>query len=158
MTLVVPSTTWLFVRISPRRSKITPEPPPSPPPNELVWTLTTEGSTRSTAAAIEPGAGGSGGTAGVGADTVGSGGRWRCGLLVVVAAAAAGEQRRRGDEREKSHGSLGKVTTAIAAAASRSARPPARNANVTSCFRSTLLTTDPILSYASRRSSTFSAS
>ena len=51
---VVPSTTWLFVRISPSRRRITPDASPLPPPNDDVWTLTTEGRTRVTAAASEP--------------------------------------------------------------------------------------------------------
>ena len=158
---VVPSTTWLFVRISPSRWRITPDASPSPPPNDVVWTLTREGRTRLTAAASEPARSGAAAVS-VGVDSrtvtvcVAVVARRR---LLVVAAAAAGEQRRRGDrERDQPHGSLGKVITATAAAASSSTRPPARNANVTSCFLSTLLTSEPILSYASRRSSTFSAS
>ena len=54
VTLVVPSTTWLFVTMIPARSSTTPEPSPSPPPNDFVRTLTTDGSTRSTTSASDP--------------------------------------------------------------------------------------------------------
>ena len=56
VTLVVPSITWLFVRMIPARSSTTPEPSPSPPPNDFVRTLTTDGSTRSTTSASDPAA------------------------------------------------------------------------------------------------------
>ena len=68
---VVPSTTWLFVRISPSRWRITPDASPLPPPNEVVWTLTREGRTRATASARDPDR--SGGAAGGVAVTVAGG-------------------------------------------------------------------------------------
>ena len=54
VTRVVPSTTWLFVRMIPPRSSTIPEPSPRPPPNVCVRTLTTDGRTRATASASDP--------------------------------------------------------------------------------------------------------
>ena len=54
VTRVVPSTTWLFVRMIPRRSSTIPEPSPRPPPKDSVRTFTTDGRTRATASASEP--------------------------------------------------------------------------------------------------------
>ena len=116
--------------------------------------LTTDGSTRSTASASDPAAEASG--AGLGGRGLRHGhGRalpsWPVADSSSPPLQPASESR--GErERRPSHGSLGNVTTPIAAAARRSTSPPATNAYVTSCLRSTLLTSEPIFSYASRRS------
>ena len=52
VTFRAPRMTWLFVRITPRRSITTPEPSPWLPLNPTVRTLTTPGSTRATTSAV----------------------------------------------------------------------------------------------------------
>ena len=125
-------------------------------------TFTTDGRTRATASESEPARFGAGAAAVVSVE-LGSVTVTVCAAVEVDAPSLSSplqpaSSHRHEHGRENPHGSLGKVTTAMPAAASSRTSPPARNANVTSCLRCTLLTSDPILSYASRRSPTLSAS
>ena len=161
VTRVVPSTTWLFVRMIPRRSSTIPEPSPRPPPKDLGAHVHDRredacDGVGERACAVRGRRGGRLRGARLGDGDRLRRRRGRCAFLLVPA--AAGERRRREQGDEEPHGSLGNVTTAMPAAASSRTSPPARNANVTSCLRFTWLTSDPILSYASRRSPTLSAS
>ena len=161
VTRVVPSTTWLFVRMIPLRSSTITRALAPPPPNVWVRTLThrredARDGIGERAGAIRCLRGGRLGRARLRDGDRLRSRRCRRGSLVVPA--AAGERRRRSTASKYLTAASGTSRPRSRPRRARAPSPPARNTNVTSCLRFTWLTSDPILSYASRRSPTLSAS